>query len=102
MPHTHFDRGQRVRIILRDGTILYRRFVERRGRTIKVATMDTGAHEEIQTRLLKVVSIYKGAGGRASPALKIPRQAEHGTGGILDTGLREKCEAKAGSGGSNA
>ncbi len=68
MPHTHFDRGQRIRIILRDGTILYRRFVERRGRTIKVASMDTGVHEEIATRFLKVVSPYKGSEGRASPA----------------------------------
>jgi hypothetical protein len=58
-PHTHFSRGQRLRIVLRDGTVLMRRFVERRGRSIKVATMGTGEHEEIATRLLKGVSIYK-------------------------------------------
>ena len=60
-PHTHFSRGQRVRIVLRDGTILHRRFIERRGRSIEVANIDTGIHQEIATRLLKVVSIYKGA-----------------------------------------
>jgi hypothetical protein len=60
-PHTHFNRGQRLRIVLRDGTVLMRRFVERRGRSIKVAAIETGVHEEIATRLLKVVSIYKGA-----------------------------------------
>lgn len=59
--HTHFDRGQRVRIVLKDGTVLLRRFIERRGRTIEVAAIDTGIHQEIATRLLKVVSIYKGA-----------------------------------------
>lgn len=37
-----------------------------------------------------------------SPAQKIPRQAEHGTGGIPDTGLREQCEAMAESHGSIA
>lgn len=58
-PHTHFRRGQRLRIVLRDGTVLYRRFVDRLGRSIQVAQIDTGIHEEIATRLLKVVSIYK-------------------------------------------
>ena len=58
-PHTHFDRGKRLRITLKDGSVLYRRFVERRGRTIRVATMDTGEHEEIPTNLLRNVSIYK-------------------------------------------
>jgi hypothetical protein len=60
-PHTHFSRGQRLRIVLRDGTVLVRRFVDRRGRHIEVADVDTGSRERIPTRSLKVVSIYKGA-----------------------------------------
>jgi hypothetical protein len=39
---------------------------------------------------------------KASRARKISRQAEHGTGEILGTGLREKCEAHAGSSGSKS
>jgi hypothetical protein len=58
-PHTHFDRGKRLKITLKDGSVLYRRFVERRGRTIKVATLETGEHEEIPTSLLRAVSVYK-------------------------------------------
>ena len=33
-PHTHFDRGQRLRIVLRDGRVLVRRFVQRKGRAV--------------------------------------------------------------------
>ncbi len=39
---------------------------------------------------------------RASPALNQSRQAEHGTGELLGTGLREMCEAQADSAGSPA
>lgn len=39
---------------------------------------------------------------KASRARKLSRQAEHGTGEILGTGLREKCKAKAGSDGSKS
>lgn len=60
MTHTHFDRGKRIRIALKDGTVLVRRFVERHRRTIEVVNPETGDHEQIATGLLRNVSIYKG------------------------------------------
>jgi hypothetical protein len=57
--HTHFSRGTRLRIVLRDGTVRVRWFVDRHGRTMEVVD-EHGVHEHIQTRCLKNCSIYKG------------------------------------------
>jgi hypothetical protein len=89
-----------LRIVLRDGTLLYRRFVERLGRSIVVARIDTGIHEEIATRLLKVVSIHKeavrpdesGADNTGTGRARHRRDTRHR--------VRETCEAKAGTDGT--
>lgn len=61
-PHTHFRRGKRVRIKLRDGTIMIRRFVSRLEAAIRVSDVETGRrYEEIPTRRLLNVSIFKEA-----------------------------------------
>lgn len=61
-PHTHFRRGKRVRIKLRDGTIVIRRFVSRLEAAIRVSDVETGRqYEEIPTRRLLNVSIFKEA-----------------------------------------
>lgn len=57
-PHTHFTRGTRLRIVLRDGTVLVRKFRDRLARSIVVTDGDT--EHKIQTRQLKSVTIYKG------------------------------------------
>lgn len=62
-PHTHFRKGQRVRIVFRSGDVTHQKFVERRGRTILVES-ETGERFEIATRLLKSVSIYRMNGAR--------------------------------------
>jgi hypothetical protein len=59
-PHTHFKRGQRLRIVFRDGTVLVRRFVDRIGRFVVVAD-DLGLHEKLATNTLKNLSIFKKA-----------------------------------------
>ena len=33
-PHTHFPRGRRVRVVLRDGTVIVGKFMERTSRHI--------------------------------------------------------------------
>lgn len=59
-PHTHFRRGKRVRIKLKDGSVLIRRFVTRLDAAIRVADVETGHRfEEIPTKRLLNVSIWK-------------------------------------------
>ncbi|HWG75553.1 MAG TPA: hypothetical protein VN660_02035 [Steroidobacteraceae bacterium] len=62
-PHTTFARGTRIRITLKDGSVLLRRFIERRGRSIAVHTLDTRRRQEIPTALLRVVGVFIGSHG---------------------------------------
>lgn len=61
--HTHFMRGTRLRIVLRDGTVLFRKFIDRHARAIEVMD-ELGLHSQLPTRSLKNCSIYKGTDGR--------------------------------------
>ena len=58
-PHTHFKRGKRLRIVLRDGTVLVRRFYERSSRDL-IVDGDDGTREKLRSEMLRNVSIYKG------------------------------------------
>lgn len=52
-PHTHFARGKRIKIVLRDGTIIIDKFVERRERFIITE------NHRVSTKGLKSVGYFK-------------------------------------------
>lgn len=54
-PHTHFSRGKRVRVVLRDGTAIIGKFLER---TSLYVVLDSG---RIRTNRLKSVTLAKHA-----------------------------------------
>lgn len=76
-PHSHYSKGANIRIVTREGVIITGKFIERRSRWVR---LDTG---KIPTECIKTMNRLAPS---ASPAQKIPRQAEHGTGGTLGTG----------------
>lgn len=63
-PHTHFTPGKRLRIKLRGGEILIRRFVRREPKSILVEDCERGNLREIPTKNLLNVSIFKLEGQR--------------------------------------
>ena len=54
-PHTHFDRGTPLRVILRDGRILYDHYEDHGSGHIKLRKSG-----KLQLRLVKSVTIWKG------------------------------------------
>lgn len=52
-PHTHYARGKRVRVVLRDGTRVVGKFVERRARFV---VLDTA---RIHVRQIKGMGFYQ-------------------------------------------
>lgn len=58
--HTHFARGKRVYVRLRDETSFYDRFVRREGRFVTFA-----ARGRVRTRDIDVIGIAKGEARRS-------------------------------------
>lgn len=56
-PHTHFSRGKRLRIVLRDGSVLFGKFYERHATSMEVST--DGGNIRIPTKSLRNVTIWK-------------------------------------------
>jgi hypothetical protein len=60
--HTHFRRGKRVRIKLKDGAILIRRFDAHLDDSVRVSDVDTGhSVEKIPLKRVLSISIFKRA-----------------------------------------
>lgn len=57
-PHTTFYRGQRILIILRDGTKLVRKFYDKRSKAIEVED-EAGNRPKILTKHLRSTIILK-------------------------------------------
>lgn len=64
-PHTSFQKGKRVRVVLRDGTAFAGKFVERRSRHVVI---DRGGwNHMITTRFIRSMTIYRGDSREETP-----------------------------------
>lgn len=52
-PHTHYPRGKKVKVTLRDGTVIIDKFVERRERFVVTE------NHKLMTKDLKAMSYFK-------------------------------------------